>query len=118
MKMSYSYDVILHYIPLKGVHYYNLINSSNTQKDNASETKFYRGIAVNSVAIRWTVYKGKYVLFSDADIGNINYGYTGKLLFPLTVLYCVGNAAGLKIDPSEDKATIKIGYDYAVENYL
>lgn len=47
--------------------------------------------------------------------GNYNYGFTGRFLFSLNVLYAGGDGAGLiwgnGFDNKEDKDAIKMGYD-------
>ncbi|RJE90440.1 hypothetical protein D3P07_09630 [Paenibacillus sp. 1011MAR3C5] len=47
--------------------------------------------------------------------GNYNYGFTGRFLFSLSILYAGGDGAGIMwgngFDSVEDKAAIKMGYD-------
>ncbi|WP_270165533.1 polymorphic toxin type 44 domain-containing protein [Paenibacillus sp. SYP-B4298] len=47
--------------------------------------------------------------------GNYNYGFTGRFLFSLNILYAGGDGAGLiwgnGFDDAGDKAAIKMGYD-------
>ncbi|OME78598.1 hypothetical protein BK120_22940 [Paenibacillus sp. FSL A5-0031] len=50
--------------------------------------------------------------------GNYNYGYTGRFLFSLSVLYAGGNFAGVlwggHLDTALDQAAIKMGYDESI----